>query len=268
MKPDQSLDSIANEHRQWLANFDPRYLVNWEKTYKGEYEAAMTEASVRRMLQRHDVQVEPNESPTGLNRVPDFRCQCGGTKFYVEVTCILIATATAQTCISDESKYGASNYRLLTNAVQNELKRKAQQCGNLDAPALVAIGTFHRFASMICFQKMQASMMLTGTTMLSWTVNVAEGEQVGDTCEATSLEGAAFLQRDPAQAVKFARNSISGALLCGVAFEPCGVIGILHPNPARPFNPMTLPHIEFGTVQIDQESDQLVVNWPCGEETD
>ena len=65
LEPYEFLDELEGEHRSWLSAFDGRYLRKFEKLLKDHYEAAMTEAAVRRLLERHGVAVEPNEDPMG-----------------------------------------------------------------------------------------------------------------------------------------------------------------------------------------------------------
>jgi hypothetical protein len=96
------------------------------------------------------------------------------------------------------------------------------------------------------------------------------GKQPGERpqWEVTELVHAAFLKPDSSQGAAFARTSISALLLCS---PTCGfgvrrplAIGVLHPSPARPFNPTLLPQIEFGKVEIDWASRRLRVVWPDG----
>ncbi len=152
----------------------------------------------------------------------------------------------------------------MTEAVFAECVNKAPQCGGLDAPALVAVGTFHATAAMIGFKKVLVRGMLTGKTQMTWDIDIQTGQQVGDTYETTALQAAAFLKPDKTQEVGFARSSISGVLLCGLGTEPGQCLGVLHPNPARPFDPALLPGIEFGEVEIDRGSGQLRVRWSGG----
>lgn len=255
---------LEAEHRSWLSGFDPQYLRNWEKVLNSDEEAAFAEARVRRLLQGYGIRVEPNEDLTGASQQPDFRCCAGKEKFYVEVTCILTEVATAKTGIPVEP-HGLTACRPLTDAVFAECRGKASQCGNLDAPALVAIGTFHTFAAMASFKKPVMDWVLTGEAKIAWDVDVRTGRQVGKTYQITELHSAAFLRPDETQEVGYARSSISGLLLCGLGSEPPRVLGALHPNPARPFNPAILPQVEFGQVAIDRASGQLHVLWQQGD---
>ena len=264
MEPCEFLNELEAEHREWLATFDDRYLRNWERLRDADYEAAMTEVSVRRILQYHDVAVEPNEDLTGSTRRPDFKCEKDGEKFYVEVTCIGIEKVVEQTGLPFPTEKGARDYGSLNDAFWGACKRKASQCGNLDLPTIVAVGTFHTSASMICLQKPHINMLLTGETKIAWKIDSRTGTAVGDSFQTTELRSAVFLCPDKDIDVGFARSSVSALLVCGLGVDPPRTLGIQHPNPENRFDSAILPDIEFGEVEIDRESRQFHVNWPKG----
>ena len=256
---------LIDEHQRWLSNFHPQYLVNWNREFDNDEEAALAEARVRRLIQGYGIDIHPNEDLTGVTRQPDFRCFRDSYKFYVEVTCISIETAIAKTGIP------IGNHKLiacgsLTPCIFSECKSKASQCGNLDSPALVAIGTFHTSAAMDLFEKPIISRTLTGETKIAWTIDPQTGCEDGETHQITELESAAFLRPDDTEEVGYARNSISGLLLCSLNSNSFKTIGILHPNPARSFDATILPDIEFGQVILDRISRELHVSWSGGSE--
>lgn len=252
---------LEAEHRGWLSSFDPVYLKNWEKLAGGDEEAALAEARIRQLLQGHGVTVEPNESLTGQGRRPDFCCRVKEYKFYVEVACIPISVATEKTGIPN-GPHGFCSRRPLNDAIFSKCQAKAAQCKNLDAPALVAIGTFHSFAAMSSFKKPMLNWTLTGETKIAWDIDLQTGQQTEDAYEITELHSSAFLCPDEAEEVGYARSSISGLLFSGLTLGKRPLIGVLHPNPARSFEPATLPHIEFGRLVVDRSSRQLRVDWP------
>ena len=261
--PNPYWDELADEHRKWLSAFDPQYTRNWEKLLNADDEAAMAEARVRHILQGYGIVVEPNEDLAGDTRRPDFRCSSALEKFYVEVTCISKEMATAKTGIPDEP-HGVTPFRPLNDAVFAKCKGKASQCGNLDGPALLVVGTFHTFAAMASFDRPAVDWLLTGKPKMAWDIDMRTGKQVGDDYQVTELYSAAFLRPDKTQEVGFARSSLSGLLLVGLGSEPPRMIGVLHPNPACPFDPSVLPQIEFGQVELDRQSRQMQVSWPGG----
>ncbi|HBI45152.1 MAG TPA: hypothetical protein DDY78_20190 [Planctomycetales bacterium] len=254
---------LADEHRTWLASFDARHRDDWERLLNGNVEAACCEVAVRRLLESFGVAVEPNEQLRADGGGPDFRCERNGTHFYTEVTCVLCATATSRTGISEEpSGFAPFAPFGMTEAIFSECVGKAKQCRDMDAPTIVAVGTFHSFAAMTCFKKVIVSSVLTGKTQMAWNIDISTGQQAGETYQLTELKKAAFLKPDPQQEVGFARSSISGLLLCGLGVSRC--LGVLHPNPARSFDPTILQSVEFGRVELDRASRQLQVRWPNG----
>jgi hypothetical protein len=257
--------SLADEHRQWLAAFDPRYLRNWRKNLSADEESALAEARIRRILQCCHVIVEPNEDLIGTRQQPDFRCFAGDYQFYVEVTSISIETATVKAGIEiDGSRWTTSDS--LNVAVVAKCKQKAKQCSNLDAPAVLAVATFNAKAAMASFNRPLATWLLTGQTMLAWNIDAGTGIEVGDAYEFTSLESAAFLRPDGSEEIEIARKSISGVVLCGLGSETPRLIGVLNPGAARPFDASVLSDISFGQVQIDTGSGELRVSWIGGNE--
>jgi hypothetical protein len=277
---------LRDEHREWLCSFDSQYSEHWERLLKADDESAMTEAAVRRMLRRHGIKVEPNEDLKGDSKRPDFQCIGDETdRFYVEVTHISIEKATERSGISqegsrvfaltakaakvariDHKKAEDKMRRSINDAIFEACRGKAKQCGNQDAPVLLAIGTWHGFAALLRFGEYYAGMLLTGEESFAWDFDILSGNQVGDTYLTTELKSAAFLRPDESQEVGFARSSISGLLLVANDLEGRNPIGVLHPNPARTFNPAWLPEIKFGSVRIDWQSKQLSLDWAGGTE--
>jgi hypothetical protein len=252
---------LEAQHRRWLASFDQRYLRKWEKLLADNEEPALAEARVRQILNSYGINVEPYESLTGEARRPDFRCCAGSRTFYVEVACIPIAVAARKTKIPN-GPHGCAEFHTLTDAIFAKCRGKATQCKNLDAPVLVAIGTFHNFAAMSCFRKVWLNWVLTGKPRVAWEVGRETGTQTGETQQVTELQSAAFLAPDESEEIGYARSPISGLLLSGLTLGKRPFIGVLHPKPVRPFDPAILPEVEFGQLVIDRVSRQLTVDWP------
>ena len=259
------LDELAEEHRTWLASFDARHLDDWDRLLNGNSEAACCEAAVRRLLESFGVEVKPNENLRADGGGPDFLCVRNGAHFYTEVTCVLRATVTARIGIPKGPRgFAPFDPFGVTEAIFWECVSKPKQCRDTDAPVIVAVGTFQSFAAMTCFKKAIVSSVLTGKTKITWNIDLSTGQQAGETSQLTDLDKAAFLKPDPDQEPAFARSSISGLLLCGLGISRC--LGVLHPNPARAFDPSILQSVEFGRVELDRGSGQLHVIWPNGDD--
>lgn len=253
---------LREEHQLWLDNFNEQYRRNWDKLFQNDCEAALFEARVRRLLQKNGATVEPNEDLTGESQRPDFRCSSNGTEFYVESTCITASTMASATGLPvcpgiKKTPYAVSSPTAVFKA---KCTKKAKQCSNLDLPAIVAIGTFHTSASRRFFRKERLLELLTGELSIAWAIDLETGT-AGDACYTTQLRSAAFLQPDEASEIAFVRRSISGLLLCGVGVEPPQVLGVLHPDAARPFSAGALPNIEFASVFYEPSTSRLLVQW-------
>jgi hypothetical protein len=263
-------DELEAEHRHWLTTFDSQHQRDWENLLKADYEAALCEAAVRRLLQVAQITVQPNADLIGLaqygaERRPDYRCARTNPEgnFYVEVANIPIAKAVAETNLPHPFQSGPRNYRNLNKPIFDKCRKKTKQCSDTALPTLLAVGTFHYQASVICMTRRDADWLLTGETSISFMVNAETGAAVGDTFQTTKLDKASFLRPEPAScSIREARTSLSGLLLCGFGCVTPNVVGILHPQAARPFDPGMLPGINFGQVIVDHSTGQLRTVWP------
>lgn len=255
--------NLVQEQRRWLGAFDPQHLRNWEKLLNADAEAAACEAAVRRLLEANGNIVAPNVNLTGSTQSPDFRCTHGGRVFYVEVTCISIEKATEITSLPPlpAGTHGAQGYGLLNGAFFGSVKQKTPQCSGLDAPALVAVGTFHFQASCICFGEPHLEMLLTGDELITQKINMVTGDPVGDIYLSTKLRSATFLRPDANTGLGHARNPVTGMLLCGFGCEPPEVRGILHPLPVHQFERHLLPNVKFCRLRPGYETGSLSTEW-------
>ena len=260
------MTQLEAEHRQWIGAFHRQHLLDWEQMLISDAEAARFEASVRHLLQVQGLAVVPNADLVGMGlrgaeQRPDFHCTCPEGEFFVEVTCLQIATVVNKTGLPHPLQHDtAQNYRSLNDAIFEKCRAKTTQCSVATHPTLLAVGTFHTAASVVCFSQRHANMLLTGTTSVSWGINLETGEVDDTYSQTTALRSASFLK--PGQgSIREARTSLSGLLLCGFGCFPPTVLGLLHPSPARRFDPRLLPNIPFGEVQIDQAAGQLRTRW-------
>ena len=255
----EGMQELADEHCDWLSNFDSRYLANWERLFKSDNEAAMAEASVRRRLQGFGVSVEPNEDLDSGQKAPDFKCASKGIDIYVEVACIRIATAEKTTGVPHGTPYQGGSSPIIL-AVFNKCIDKVRQATAADAPLLVAAGTWHGFAAMQFNQRPIVNMLLTGETKMSWDISVQTGE-ASDTYLTTNMYPAIFLKPDGDKNPSPAREPISGAMLCAFGMPGIIPVVILNPNAIRPFDPTALPELEYGSVNVDHDQQRLSAKW-------
>ena len=250
---------------KWIESprFDQRYAMQWGKRYKADPEAAMCEAMSWAVLSLCGVDVEPNEGLTGQKPSPDFRCSKSGAKFYVEVTCIQVDTATRKSKLEPvpTKTPGAQHYRHLNDAIFRECINKTPQCANQDAPCALFVGTFHHQASVHCIQKTFIEELITGESYIECAFDPVHGRAAGEPHEATSLRLATFSRMNSLGAIEDARQPISALLVGGFGCEPPHVFGLLHPKPRHKFEPSLLERIPFCDQKVDLIQGTIAAEW-------
>jgi hypothetical protein len=249
------------EHRQWLRGEGEDRLERWEDLLSQNRESAICEAVLRVFLVAQGASVESWEDPSIGG--PDFLCTAENQEFFVEVTCVTTDKVTSKSHLSDEP-HGACHYGLLTNVFRGELSSKTSQCSGLNHPCLIAIATLHRQGGVKCFGEHAIEDLLTGTGKITMEYDAARGEGVGAPYESTSLQDSAFIRfgtnRD--KNVEFARNPVSGVLLCAFGYADPQVVGAPHPNPNHNFDRVLLPRVRLAKL-ADRclETGELIVEW-------
>ena len=227
---------VLDKFIRWIEQFDQRHARMWARLYKADPEAAMCEAMYWGVLTDCGVEVKPNADLDTRQAAPDFVCQKDDHKFYVEVTCIRIDTATEHSSLDDLPTDGAGWYRPLNDAIFKEVVSKTRQCAKLDAACVLAVGTFHYQASVSCVRKTFVEWLLTGETSLAWHFDPRRGRAVGEPFETTRLKSATFVRPSNLVGVEPARQSISALLVAGFGCKPPNILGAIHPHPVRELN--------------------------------
>jgi hypothetical protein len=202
---------------------------------------------------------------------PDFRCRKGCQTFYVESTCFTVDSVTNATKLSPSASGQATNYGALTDLVKGAVVDKAQQIASRkDAPGLLAIGTLHFQAGALCIKKHHIEAILTSSPVIACDFDPVAGEAVGDPYQAVNLRDSAFIKPalTPTVDIEFehARRSISGVVICGFGSIPPQVLGALHPNACRPFDPNLLTKTCFCRLKVRaaSENSELATEWLGG----
>lgn len=258
-------DQLIGGHRGWLKGFDKVHLDAWDNLFtKDNSEAALCEAATRQLLQELAVDVEP--CPLGGNdRTPDFKCQKGSILFYLDATCVLKDTATKRSQLDDVPHEKASFYSLLTETHFRKAVEKVTQFEHVDAPCMIAIGTFHFCAGARCFDKKSAQEILTGKSGVGVQISKRTGGAVGEPYNTTSLEAAPFLEArkiicdEPL--IQPVRRTVSAVLLCPFGTQPTRCLGVLHPKPYHEFDRNLLPDIEFCCLRAGWEGGDFATEW-------
>jgi hypothetical protein len=243
----------------WIeqADFDPKYAKKWGQRYLADPQAAMCEASFWAILTDSGVTVRPNPKDAG----PDFVCCKNGVTFYVEATCIKIDRASRQTgmvftpgeaCISRHTQS-------LNLAILQECKDKTPQCAGLDAPCVLAIGTFHREASALVVRKLHMEWLLLDPA-IGFDFDPKIGQLVGESYPVTDLRNSLFTKLTEA-GPEHLRHPISSLLVAGLGCGDPRIFGIENPQPIHAFDPTLLDRIAFCSQEIDFRSGTISARW-------
>ena len=252
---------VLDKFISWIEQFDLRHARAWAHRYKADPEAGTCEAMSWGVLTDCGVAVEPNADLTGAKKAPDFVCRKDDRKFYVEVTCIRIDTASEHSALPPVFTPGARTYRPLNDAIFAEVTAKTPQCANLDAPCVLAVGTFHYHASVSCIRKTFVEWLLTGETSIARYFDPRRGEAVGRPFQSTNLKSATFLKPSPLIGVEPARKPISAVVVAGFGCTPPHVYGVIHPYPVHEFVPNLLDIIPFCRVKYDIRKAIITTEW-------
>lgn len=248
---------------RWIERpcFDPRFAKKWGLLYSASPEAAMCEATFWDILAGFGIDVEPNDLSDGQS-APDFLCHKNGLKFYVEVTCICLDTATGRTNLDafGTATTGSRHYATLNRAIANECKDKTRQCANLDAPCLLGIGTFHFEASALVINQDCIGHLLTDEPQIAVAFDPIAGHGVGDPYQLTDFRRAPFTRLYGEQ-LEHMRQPISGLLIGGFGLMPPPLFGVLHPDARRPFDPTLLDRISFCRLNVNNLGDTVSAEW-------
>lgn len=252
---------VIQSHREWLERFPSAHGNRWENLLRDQPEAAVCEACVRQVLDDHVEVVEPGEDPS--HGGPDFRCSQRGQIFYVESTCITSHVATEETGLSStlDIDGGFREHSNLTRIILGECRNKARQCSKVDAPCLLAIGTLHFEASMVCCGQSHVEHVLTSRPSISMAFDAALAQAVGEMFQTTDLRWSAVIRPANGTLLEPARQSISALLVCGFGCRLWEVNGVLHPDPVRRFERELLPKIPFCRFTPEYSAGRLMVQW-------
>ena len=155
----------------------------------------------------------------------------------------------------------ARNYGSLNDVIFAEAVSKTRQCANQDGPCLLAIGTFHYYASVLCIARKFAEWVLTGEPSFAWRIGSPCEGVVDDSRLVTKLKSAAFVKPAQSNNIEAARKPISALLVAGFGCSPPEIRGVIHPYPARKFDQAILDQIEFCHSTIDFQTRTMTPLW-------
>jgi hypothetical protein len=245
MKSGISLDEIVDSYWIFLARNHYRvHLDRFKRRLESDQKAAEAEAVVFCLLWSAKAHPDIFEDPgTGG---PDFCCSpLAGGKYLVEVRSLDSMAVSSKSNLPQKlTGAGSGAYGLITDKLRAVVGSKAKQLANHGLPRVLAITCAYDFAGLL-MDRGAARVLMTSAS----TYNVPIGESSLPPSVTTDLRDAVFCRLDKSDVSNWTvvpcRRSISAILLTQVYSRYTRIVGLLHPEPAVPFDPHGLPQVPY-----------------------
>jgi len=242
----ESIDVVVDSYYRFLARneFDG-HLKRFKDRLLSDKSAAEAEAAMFMMLWNEKLDPSVNENlETGG---PDFRCSPAQHQpFLVEVTSLDSESLSEKSTLPLKIEGpGGQAYGLVTQKLRSTVKGKASQLGGQADPSVLAITSSYDFAGLL-LDRMAAHNLLISDPWFSVPIG---GRRDAITWQ-TDLKNAVFcipglLDAGGNQTFRSCSRSVSAILLVTINSTGMDAVGLLHPDPVRPFDPASFPSIPF-----------------------
>jgi hypothetical protein len=261
---DPRIQTIIDEHREWLATYPDQYAKHWEDLFVQDSWSAAAEAWTRGLLVTRVREIEPYDKPNIGG--PDFLCSArtDGTQFFVEVTNLdndALSRRTGLPESADDWKGGSVGS--LDRQLLGKRLKKRKQIARLSGPVVLAITAFHETATLVHFGKGGVRRLFVPLMERQFTVPRGHTGDQHISREDPMFECEFFYKSgDSPETYKSACPELSAALLCGIPWryseaEPFVDLA-LNPTARHPFNPKWLNEVRCWRLQDDWETSD-----PC-----
>ena len=240
-----TIDEIVEYYWRFLSR-NRRYDAHFEqfkKRLNADQKAAEAEAVVFSLLRAEKLSPDIFEDPGAGG--PDFCCnRSPGEAFLLEVTSLDSTSLSKKSGLPlSVTGEGGGAFGLITDKLLSEAKNKAPQLGGHSLPAVLAIASDYDFAG-ILLDRFAAEYLMTSAPRINVPL------KGGPSYTTTDLRHAVFcrpglLNVSGEQMISPCRQSISAIFLVTIYSRDVKIVGLLHPEAARPFNPRWFPKIPY-----------------------
>ncbi|HEY6195527.1 MAG TPA: hypothetical protein VI504_10830 [Candidatus Eisenbacteria bacterium] len=249
-----SSEETVIAYEELLKRLYPESVKGFQARRSSAPDAALAEAITFSWLRAAHLNPRISDAPgTGG---PDLLCSSEiAGEFSVEVTALDGDALADRTGIPNQAESGGGWFSDDTLKLQSVVKRKASQLSVSSLPRVLAICASHP-ASSALLGRVGAEELMTSPPR--YTVPV-DDEPAGVQAD-TDLEQSAFLRLTEAGLVAV-RRSVSAILLIVIWDDGLNVMGLLHPDPARPWEPAALPAVPFLRLEWPVRGQRLKLEW-------
>lgn len=227
-----------------------------------KYEPALIEALAHWHLAQLGCKAVSFEDPSTGG--PDFCCSSeAGDRFYVEASCLTRQQVANITLLPAEcsSMYEVKQVGNLSPKIRGIVTDKAPQCSQVPdgrSPTLLLIGSFHFYFNKVYKGRKE---MLIRDVLISKPEKQIEFDEHGkfkEIHQVANFKDSSVVKpkdRNPA------RKSVSALVIAGFDGREADMLGALHPDAARPFDPKCLPGVSFASMEIDEAKQVARLSW-------
>jgi len=229
------------------------------KTYASEDDFNFAAAMFRAMQAEHDVDLYEDPVTGG----PDFLCKgplpFGESQFLLEATHLSRESVSKNSGLPDGPLDKVQFYKLVTTQIRTKATTKAGQLAKHPFPSVLAIGSFHEYAEDVMGVDCAENLLITPKITIDGSQPLLESYTKED------LEDKVFFCKSASGGIEACRRSISAVILVACRRNCCRVVGVLHPDPAKPFDYNLLPNVPFVRFKHwPPREDPPAVEWVVG----
>lgn len=241
-----TIDQILDSYRLFLRrNKYTGHLERFEDRTDSDRTAAVGEAAIFMMLWNQKLHPDVNEDLAKGG--PDFLCSPRALKpFLVEVTSLASESLSDKSTLPREIEGpGGQAYGLVTEKLRGVVKGKVSQLGNQAHPSVLAITSCYDYAGLLLDHNAAHNLLISDPW---FSIPIGGPRDAGNW--QTDFKKSAFcfgglLDAQGNPIVTVSGKSVSAVLLATIHGGGVDVVGLLHPDPVRPFDPSSLPTVPF-----------------------
>jgi len=222
-------------YRDVLRAMYPDHLRAFDARHQADSDSAVAEAIVFSLLRAE--RLEPVVAEVLGSGGPDFLCLGGSPRaFFVEATSLEAEAVVERSSWPNEIAEQGLWFTEVTRNLCNKAAQKARQLSGLPHPRVLAVCSTHVGAGVL-LGPLAAEDLMT-PDLRAPAIAGEDAQRIAD------LSASPFLTVQNGVLVPI-RRSISAMLLVSIGGEDSGVVGLLHPDSAAPFDYATIQRVPF-----------------------
>ena len=244
-----SVEEVVDAFKNFLEIKHPSHYQTFLQRLTSKPESARAEAVLFSILRVKSLAPLVSEDPSS-GGIDFLGHKNGESVFFLEVTSLGASTAADVSGIPETLPESPSPtwFKTLTKRLRRRASGKTVQLSGKDLPCILAITTEHSAGEALLGTR-AAEDVLTGDPKIA--IPIGDGESQPSLI--TELEESVVFRKNPSgDGIQTCRRNIAAILLVQIYLQECRTVGILHPDPLKPFSIDLLPSVPFVRLR----------NWP------